>query len=112
MPVPRIVIMGAGFAGYNTARALERLLRPAKAEIVMVAPFGYTLYQPLLPQVAGGVLDPRAIAGPLHRLLGRTQLLPGKVRAADLHERTIDVEKIDGTKVTVRVPKYAHGVHP
>ncbi|WP_173093520.1 NAD(P)/FAD-dependent oxidoreductase [Actinomadura verrucosospora] len=101
MPVPRIVIMGAGFAGYNTARTLERLLRPAKAEIVMVAPFGYTLYQPLLPQVAGGVLDPRAIAGPLHRLLSRTQLLPGKVRGADLHERTVDVEKIDGTKVTV-----------
>ncbi|TDD95855.1 NAD(P)/FAD-dependent oxidoreductase [Actinomadura rubrisoli] len=102
MPVPRIVIVGAGFAGYNTARVLERLLRPAKAEIVLISPFGYTLYQPLLPQVAGGVLDPRSIAGPLHRLLRRTQLIPGKATGADLGERTVEVTKIDGRTVALR----------
>ncbi|MFD0690444.1 NAD(P)/FAD-dependent oxidoreductase [Actinomadura fibrosa] len=102
MPVPRIVIVGAGFAGYTTARTLERLLRPARAEIVMISPFGYTLYQPLLPQVAGGVLDPRAIAGPLHRLLRRTQLIPGKATGIDLETRTVEVAKIDRRTVALQ----------
>ncbi|MFC6936299.1 hypothetical protein ACFQHO_42530 [Actinomadura yumaensis] len=83
MPVPRIVIVGSGFAGYGVARRLERRLRPAAAEILMVSPFGYSLYQPLLPEVAAGLLDPRSIAGPLHRLLRRTRLVPGKATAVD-----------------------------
>ncbi|MEV4258639.1 FAD-dependent oxidoreductase, partial [Spirillospora sp. NPDC049652] len=102
MTVPRIVIVGAGFAGYGTARRLERALRPAEAAISLVAPFGYTLYQPLLPEVASGTLDPRSIAGPLHRLLHRTRLVPGVALGVDLHERTVTVNKIDGEQTTLR----------
>ncbi|MEV5574290.1 FAD-dependent oxidoreductase [Spirillospora sp. NPDC052269] len=102
MTVPRIVIVGGGFAGYGTARRLERTLRPAEAAISLVAPFGYTLYQPLLPEVASGTLDPRALAGPLHRLLHRTRIVPGTALGVDLRERTVTVSKIDGDRTTLR----------
>lgn len=102
MPVPRIVIVGSGFAGYGVARRLERRLRPAAAEILMVSPFGYSLYQPLLPEVAAGLLDPRSIAGPLHRLLRRTRLVPGKATSVDPGERTVELTKIDGRTATLQ----------
>ncbi|WP_019633787.1 NAD(P)/FAD-dependent oxidoreductase [Actinomadura atramentaria] len=101
MPAPRIVIIGAGFAGYNVARRLERSMSPHAAQIRIVAPFGYTLYQPLLPQVAAGVLDPRSIAGPLHRLLRRTQLVPGSAVGVDLGAQAVEVSTIDGRTTTL-----------
>src|SRR5918996_5199069 len=53
---PRIVIVGAGFAGYRTARELARLTRD-RADITLLNPTDYFLYLPLLPQVAAGVLE-------------------------------------------------------
>lgn len=100
--VPRIVIVGAGFAGYECARRLERGLAPAEVEILMVTPTDYTLYPPLLPQVAAGILEPKAIVGSLHRKLDRTQLVPGVATGVDLQARVCEVLKIDGDKVPLR----------
>ena len=47
------MIVGAGFAGYNAARELSRLVG-ATTEIVMINSTDYFLYLPLMPQVAGG----------------------------------------------------------
>ena len=47
-----MVIVGAGFAGYNAARGLQRYA--PKAEIVLINPTDYFLYLPLLPEVAAG----------------------------------------------------------
>lgn len=97
----RIAIVGSGFAGYACARHLERHLRPGEAEIVMITPTDYTLYVPLLPQVAAGALQPRSIVAPLHRKLSRTKLLPGMATAVDLADRSCLVDKISGETVTV-----------
>ncbi|HEX9542386.1 MAG TPA: FAD-dependent oxidoreductase [Streptosporangiaceae bacterium] len=57
MPVPqkehRVVIVGAGFAGYNAARKLSRLVGDT-TEIVVINSADYFLYLPLMPQVASG----------------------------------------------------------
>ncbi|NRQ36874.1 FAD-dependent oxidoreductase [Nonomuraea sp. NN258] len=98
----RIAIVGSGFGGYTCARHLERMLRPDEAEIVMIAPRDYTLYVPLLPQVAAGMLQPRSIVAPLHRKLRRTKLLPGAAQSVDLATRTCEVRKLCGD--VVRVP--------
>jgi len=59
--LPRIVVVGAGFAGFHAARCLSQRWA-GLAEIVVVNPTDYFLYLPLLPEVATGVLDPRRVA--------------------------------------------------
>ncbi|CAM5647523.1 hypothetical protein SCANM63S_02601 [Streptomyces canarius] len=64
---PRILVVGAGFAGVDCVRRLERKLAPDEADVTLVTPFAYQLYLPLLPQVASGVLTPQLIALSLRR---------------------------------------------
>src|SRR5947209_5751679 len=88
MAGPRIVIVGAGFAGYHAARTLSRLAR-GRAEIVIVNPTDYFLYVPLLPEVAAGVLDPRRIAVSIPETLPDVRLILGEVDGVDLDARQV-----------------------
>lgn len=88
MSRPRIVIVGAGFAGYSAARTLARHARGA-AEIVLVNPTDYFLYMPLLPEVASGVLEPRRVAIPLGASLPGVRAVLGEVDTVDLDARRI-----------------------
>ncbi|MER7006551.1 NAD(P)/FAD-dependent oxidoreductase [Dactylosporangium sp. NPDC000555] len=88
MARPRIVIVGAGFAGYQAARALLRQAR-GNADVVLVNPTDYFLYLPLLPEVAGGALDPRAISVPLQDTLPGVRLVLGEVDGVDTRARTV-----------------------
>ncbi|MBT0768093.1 NAD(P)/FAD-dependent oxidoreductase [Kineosporia sp. J2-2] len=95
----RIVIVGAGFAGFEAARALSRTAGDA-AEIVLVNPTNYFLYLPLLPEVAAGTLDPRRIAVSLSEVLPKVRLVLGSVENIDLGGRTVsylDPEQRTGT---------------
>lgn len=78
----RIVIVGGGFAGASVAERLEQ--RAPHAEVRLVSPDDYMLYLPLLPQVAAGVLPPRAAVVSLARRLRRTSLVPGRAVGVDL----------------------------
>ena len=49
---PRVVIVGAGFAGFNAAQKLSRLAGDT-TEIVVINSTDYFLYLPLMPQVTG-----------------------------------------------------------
>ncbi|MFD0318288.1 NAD(P)/FAD-dependent oxidoreductase [Streptomyces flavalbus] len=88
MSRPRIVIVGAGFAGYRTARELSRMAR-GKAEITLLNPTDYFLYLPLLPQVAAGILEPRRVTVSLSGTLPRVRLVLGEADALDLDARTV-----------------------
>ncbi|UQA90660.1 NAD(P)/FAD-dependent oxidoreductase [Streptomyces halobius] len=88
MSRPRIVIVGAGFAGLTTARRLCRLARGA-AEIVLVNPTDYFLYVPLLPEVATGILEPRRVALPLTGTLPGVRLVLGEADAIDLDRHRV-----------------------
>jgi NADH dehydrogenase len=85
---PRIVVVGAGFAGFNAARTLCRIAR-GRAEIVLVNPTDYFLYLPLLPEVATGVLDPRRVAVSLPAALPGVRLVLGEVDEIDLAARRV-----------------------
>jgi NADH:quinone reductase (non-electrogenic) len=66
MPTPhRVVIIGGGFGGLATARSLKH----APVEVTLLDRCNYHLFQPLLYQVATGVLSPANIAGPLRHIL-------------------------------------------
>ncbi|WP_069812241.1 NAD(P)/FAD-dependent oxidoreductase [Streptomyces sp. TP-A0874] len=90
MSRPRIVIVGAGFAGYRAARTLSRIARGA-AEIVLVNPIDYFLYVPLLPEVASGVLEARRVSVSLTGTLPGVRLLLGEADSIDLASRKVSL---------------------
>ncbi|WP_345584958.1 NAD(P)/FAD-dependent oxidoreductase [Streptomyces prasinosporus] len=95
MSRPRIVIVGAGFAGYRTARALSRLAR-GRAEITLLNPTDYFLYLPLLPQVAAGILEPRRVTVSLSGTLPHVRLVLGEADRIDLDGRTVHYSGPEG----------------
>ena len=94
----RIVIAGAGYAGYHCARRLERMLPREAAEIVIVSPTDYMPYTSLLPQVGAGSVDPRHIAVSLSATMRRTRHVPGHAVDVDFANRSITVDGPDGQR--------------
>ncbi|MEU0967140.1 NAD(P)/FAD-dependent oxidoreductase [Streptomyces sp. NPDC005917] len=94
---PRIVIVGAGFAGYRAARTLARLARN-RADITLLNPTDYFLYLPLLPQVAAGILEPRRIALPLTGALRGVRTVLGEADAVDLDGHCVHYTDPEGVR--------------
>ncbi|MGC9664998.1 NAD(P)/FAD-dependent oxidoreductase [Planosporangium sp. 12N6] len=88
MARPRILIVGAGFAGYHAARTLVRLARD-RAEVVVINPTDYFLYLPLLPEVAVGLLEARRVAVSVPETLPGVRLILGEVYRVDLDARRV-----------------------
>ncbi|MFF8194897.1 FAD-dependent oxidoreductase [Streptomyces bobili] len=97
MSRPRIVIVGAGFAGYRTARTLARAAR-GRAEITLLNPTDYFLYLPLLPQVAAGILEPRRVTVSLAGTLPDVRLVLGEAGRIDLDGRTVHYTGPEGER--------------
>jgi NADH:ubiquinone reductase (H+-translocating) len=82
----RVVIAGAGFAGFNAARELFRLAG-STTEIVVINSTDYFLYLPLMPQVAGGLIEPRQIRVSLPRRLRKMRFVLGTVNHVDHRQK-------------------------
>ncbi|WFB84843.1 MULTISPECIES: FAD-dependent oxidoreductase [Streptomyces] len=100
MSRPRIVIVGAGFAGYRTARTLSRLTRH-QADITLLNPTDYFLYLPLLPQVAAGILEPRRVSVSLSGTLPHVRLVLGEADGIDLDGHTVHYSGPEGEEGTL-----------
>lgn len=81
--VPKILIVGGGYAGFYTAWKLEKHLRKGEAEITMVDPLPYMTYQPFLPEVAAGSIEARHAVVSHRRHLKRTHVVTAKVTGID-----------------------------
>jgi NADH dehydrogenase len=93
---PRIVVVGAGFAGFHAAKRLTRLAAGA-AEVIVLNPTDYFLYLPLLPKVATGLLEPRRICVGLSGALPGTRLVLGDARSIDLNGRRVTYVDPEGS---------------
>jgi NADH dehydrogenase len=86
----RIVILGGGFGGVNTARHLERLCKRRRdVEIVLVSRDNFLLLTPLLFEVCSGTLDLRHCAFPIRAFLRTTQFAEATVEGIDLERRVV-----------------------
>jgi NADH dehydrogenase len=99
--LPHVVIVGAGFAGYETARRLTRLAR-GRARITIVNPTDYFLYLPLLPEVATGVLEPRRVTVSLSGTLPGVRMVLGQVDGIDLDRRVVTYANPEGMPGSLR----------
>lgn len=88
----RVVIIGSGFGGLTAAKALKRAPKGTEVEVTVISKTTTHLFQPLLYQVATGILSEGDIA-PTTRLILRRQLasevLWGEVSAIDLTAKTV-----------------------
>jgi NADH dehydrogenase len=92
----RILVVGGGYIGMYAARHLERRLRGRDHQIVLVNPDNFMLYQPFLPEVASGLIDPRAVVVPLRRVLRDTELVVGEVERIDHGSKRASVRLAGG----------------
>jgi NADH dehydrogenase len=103
--VPKILIVGGGYTGFYTAFKLQKQLRRGEAEVTLVDPLPYMTYQPFLPEVAAGTIEPRHVIVPLRRHLKKTNVVQGKVVSVDHKKKTATIEPSAGKSYTV---KYDH----
>ncbi|MEE3852002.1 NAD(P)/FAD-dependent oxidoreductase [Gordonia sp. LSe1-13] len=97
---PRVVIVGAGLGGLQTARRLKR----ADVDVTVVDRGTSHLFQPLLYQCATGLLSEGAISSPIRHLLRRQRnadVVLGEAEEVDAEGQTISVCRPDGSSMTI-----------
>jgi NADH dehydrogenase len=95
----RIVIVGGGFAGIETASRLGRLLKGDDAvKVVLVSSENYFLFQPLLPEVVACSIEPSHIINPIRHLCRFIQYRWGTVDTIDLQAQQLTLLGTDTTK--------------
>ncbi|CAI9412725.1 NAD(P)/FAD-dependent oxidoreductase [Nocardioides sp. T2.26MG-1] len=95
----QVVIVGSGFGGLFGAKALRR----ADVDVTMVAKTSHHLFQPLLYQVATGILSQGEIAPPTREILSgqkNATVLLGEVTDIDLEARTVTSQVLGRPTVT------------
>jgi NADH:ubiquinone reductase (H+-translocating) len=91
---PRVLILGGGFAGVGCAQKLK----DADADVVLVDRHDYHTFQPLLYQVATGLLGRTAVGHSLRDLVGHqknTTVHKATVAGIDLDSRKVEFEDLE-----------------
>jgi NADH:ubiquinone reductase (H+-translocating) len=94
-----VVIVGSGFGGLFAAKRLKR----ANVDVTLISKTTYHLFQPLLYQVATGILSEGEIAPATREVLARNRnvkVLVGDVTGIDLSAHTVTSEVVGYTTVT------------
>lgn len=94
--MPRVVIVGAGFAGVATAKTLAR----SGVRVVLIDRNNYHTFIPMLYQVATAVIDPQQVVYPIRRLFHHfpsVQFLHTPVETVDFDHHL--VQTADGLAV-------------
>ena len=94
----RILVVGAGFAGLYAAMQLRTAVERGH-RVTVVNAENFMQYQPFLPEVASGTIDPRAVVVPLRRVLRHCEVVIGEVEHIDHDARTASVSLPDARRV-------------
>ena len=96
--MPKILIVGGGYAGFYTARKLEKHLGKDEAEVTLIDPLPYMTYQPFLPEVVAGSIEARHAVVSHRRHLRKTNIVSGRVTNVDHSKKVATVELAGGGK--------------
>ena len=91
-PIPKVVIVGAGFGGLAAARRLAN----RQVEVTLVDRRNHHLFQPLLYQVATAGLSPADIAAPIRSILSgarNIRVLLDEVVGVDRDRKTVQLAR-------------------
>ena len=91
---PRVVILGAGFAGLTAAFELK----DAPVDITLIDRTNQHVFQPMLYQVATAALSPSDISGTIRHIVHKhknTEVLLGEARSIDPEKRVVTVDTIE-----------------
>ena len=80
---PRILVVGGGYVGLYVAMKLQKKVKDHGGIVTVVDPLPYMTYQPFLPEVAGGQIEPRHVVVSHRQHLKHTELINGRVSAID-----------------------------
>ncbi|MCT1767745.1 NAD(P)/FAD-dependent oxidoreductase, partial [Brevibacterium casei] len=89
---PRILVVGGGYLGLVTAQNLLKNLGRGEATVTVIDPNPYMTYQPFLPEVAAGSIEPRHAVVPLRRNLPGAEVITGKVTSINHADKFVVVE--------------------
>jgi len=95
----KVVVIGSGFGGLFGTKAL----RHADVDVTVVAKTTHHLFQPLLYQVATGILSQGEIAPPTREILAsqaNARVMLGEVTAIDLDAKTVTSRVLHNVNVT------------
>jgi NADH dehydrogenase len=99
----RVVVVGGGFGGVQAVRKLRR----APVEITLIDRRNFSLFQPLVYQVATGALSPGEIASPLRAIFKRNEnvrVVLGEVSGFDLAGKHVLLDEVAGGRGPVEIP--------
>ena len=95
----KVVVIGSGFGGLFGTKALRR----SDVDVTVIAKTTHHLFQPLLYQVATGILSEGEIAPPTREVLSgqdNAQVILGEVTGIDLEARTVTSQVLGRETVT------------
>jgi NADH:quinone reductase (non-electrogenic) len=90
----RVVILGAGFAGIGAAKQLKK----SDVDVVLVDGHDYHTFQPLLYQVATGLLEQPAVGHPIRDLFDKqdnVRIHQDRVTGIDLEARKVTFGELE-----------------
>lgn len=92
---PHVLILGGGSVGMTTAAELRKKVGDNVA-ITVVDSRPYLTYQPFLPEVGAGAIDPRNVLAPLRKVLQGSKVVTGSVTQISHADRTVAVALENG----------------
>jgi NADH dehydrogenase len=88
----KILILGAGFAGLYAALRLEKTIaRNPNCQVTLVDKVNFTLFTPMLHEVAAGDLEASDIVNPVRKMLKRTTFYEAAVESIDLKTKSVAI---------------------
>ena len=91
-PKPRVLVVGGGYAGYHVAKRLQKKIRDRGGIVTVVEPNSYLTYQPFLPEIVGGSIEPRHALVDLRSHLRQSEIVQGKIVEIKHAEKVAVVE--------------------